>query len=63
MNLHTTTDVARELGIHPSRVRRLAQARNLGVLLNNRLRVYSAEEVEILRKASTGQRGVKARKD
>ena len=51
----TTTQVAAELGIHPSRVRRLAISRGLGTKITDRLWLFTAEEVEKMRTREPGR--------
>ena len=53
MTLYTTADVARELGISPRLVRRLAQSRKLGTRLNPRMLVFSAEDLDAMRDRRT----------
>jgi excisionase family DNA binding protein len=45
----TTADIARELGISPRLVRRLARQHQLGTLVTPRLRLFSAEDLERIR--------------
>lgn len=47
--LYTTAAAARELGISPRLVRRLATQHNIGTLLNPRLRVFTADDIATMR--------------
>jgi hypothetical protein len=51
----TTSQAAKELGVHPSRVRRMATARGIGMKLTDRLWVFSAAEVEAMRVRKPGR--------
>jgi hypothetical protein len=51
----TTAQVAAELGIHPSRVRRLAVSRGLGTKITERLWLFTSEDVEKMRTREPGR--------
>jgi len=48
MDLFTTAQVAATLGLAPRRIRQLAESRNLGMHIGDRL-LFTAEEVEAMR--------------
>lgn len=53
----TTTQVAARLGIHPSRVRRLAEHHQIGTKLGPRAWAFTEQEVAMLARHSTGVPG------
>jgi hypothetical protein len=53
----TTGRVAAHLGISTARVRRMAIDFNLGRLLGPRTRVYTGDDVAVMRARSTGKPG------
>ena len=57
----TPAEVAARLRIDPSRVRRLAERYDLGQKVNERMRVYTEEDIAIMQRYSTGVAGRPAR--
>lgn len=52
-DLHTTAQAARELGVSPQLVRRLAARYNLGTLVTPRLRLLSDADLDVMRRRET----------
>lgn len=52
MTILTTKQVAERLGITPRAVRALAERHDIGTKINDRMRVYSDEDVSRLRQRS-----------
>jgi hypothetical protein len=61
--LYSTSDVATELGIDSSRVRRLAEKHGIGVKVNDRAWVFTDADIGRLRAISTGRAGRPKRSD
>lgn len=60
MKYLTTTQIATRLGIHPSRVRRLADQLGVGTKVENaNLRLYTEADAAKIANRSTGLRGVR----
>jgi excisionase family DNA binding protein len=53
----TTSEVARRLGIHPSRVRRLAERYSIGSKTDGGQRLFSMHDYKQLERRSTGRAG------
>ncbi|HVS75834.1 MAG TPA: hypothetical protein VHE11_02790 [Steroidobacteraceae bacterium] len=59
----TAAETAKQLGISPARLRRIAHDREIGTLLTPRLRVFSPADVEALRQIVRGRVGRPTKSD
>jgi DNA-binding transcriptional MerR regulator len=57
MTLFSTTEAARRLGIHPSRVRRLADRYKIGQKTDGGARLFTMHDFRQLERRSTGRAG------